>query len=64
MEKVSYERRVYESVEGRSLSWVISKKSTENKNSFRKGYDNKKEMTVLVMSSKVVICVTLMHMMP
>ena len=30
MEKISYERRVYESVDDRSLSWVISQKSTEN----------------------------------
>ena len=37
MEKISYERRVYESVEDKSLSWSISTKSTEkNKNSFFK----------------------------
>ena len=31
MEKISYERRVYESVEDISLSWSISTKSTEKK---------------------------------
>ena len=31
MEKNSYERRAYESVDDRSPSWVTSQKSTENK---------------------------------
>ena len=31
MENISYKVRVYESVDNRSLSWVISQKSTENK---------------------------------
>ena len=31
MEKISYERRVYELVNGRWLSRVISEKSAENK---------------------------------
>ena len=31
MEEISYDRRVYESVDGRSLPWAISKKSTQNK---------------------------------
>ena len=30
-EKISYERRAYESVDDMSLSYVISQKSTENK---------------------------------
>ena len=33
IEKISYERRAYESVEDRSHSQVISQKSTRNKNS-------------------------------
>ena len=31
MEKIFCERRVYESVDGRNLSWVIYQKSTENR---------------------------------
>ena len=31
MEKKSYERRAYESVDDGSASWVTSQKSTENK---------------------------------
>ena len=30
IEKISYEPRAYESVDDRSLSWVISQKSIEN----------------------------------
>ena len=32
-----YERRVYESVDDRSLSWAISQKTDEKKNSWNKG---------------------------
>ena len=31
IEKISYERRAYESVDDRSPSYVISQKATENK---------------------------------
>ena len=31
IEKISYDRRAYESVDDRSHFWVISRKSTENK---------------------------------
>ena len=31
IEKISYERHAYESVDDRSHSWFISQKSTENK---------------------------------
>ena len=41
IEKISYERRAYESVDEKSLSWVTSRKTTKKKNSGSKGLSRK-----------------------
>ena len=38
MEKISYERRVYESVDDTNVSWVASQISTDNRIDEEKGW--------------------------
>ena len=41
--KKSYERRVYDSVDDKSLSWAIPQKTMKNRNSWLKGLREKKQ---------------------
>ena len=40
IKKISYEPRDYESVDEKSLSWALSRKTTKEKNSGSKGLNN------------------------
>ena len=47
MKKISYERRAYESVDDRSLSYSISQKFTKKNNSGHKGFKKFLKMKLL-----------------